>query len=135
MVQVAPAIRSAWGEAWALPAKRATQGRMVAALRALGFDYVFDTDFGADLTIMEEANEFIEWVKGGKPRPMFTSCCPGWVRFAKLHYPQFVAQLSSSKSPHQMLGATARGASVRASCRTGKRNLRRLPSCRASPKK
>ena len=108
VVQVAPAIRSAWGEGVGVPREEATQGRMVFALRALGFDYVYDTDFAADLTIMEEANEFIEWVKAEKPRPMFTSCCPGWVRFAKQHYPQFVGQLSTSKSPHEMLGATAK---------------------------
>lgn len=108
VVQVAPAIRSAWGEGVGVPREEATQGRMVSALRALGFDYVYDTDFAADLTIMEEANEFIEWVKAEKPRPMFTSCCPGWVRFAKQHYPQFVGQLSTSKSPHEMLGATAK---------------------------
>lgn len=108
VVQVAPAIRSAWGEGVGVPREEATQGRMASALRALGFDYVYDTDFAADLTIMEEANEFIEWVKAEKPRPMFTSCCPGWVRFAKQHYPQFVGQLSTSKSPHEMLGATAK---------------------------
>ena len=108
VVQVAPAIRSAWGEGVGLSREAATQGRMVAALRALGFDYVYDTDFAADLTIMEEANEFIEWVKQGKPRPMFTSCCPGWVRFAKQHYPKYVSQLSTSKSPHEMLGAVAK---------------------------
>ena len=108
VVQVAPAIRSAWGEGVGVPREEATQGRMVSALRALGFNYVYDTDFAADLTIMEEANEFIEWVKAEKPRPMFTSCCPGWVRFAKQHYPQFVGQLSTSKSPHEMLGATAK---------------------------
>lgn len=108
VVQVAPAIRSAWGEGVGVPREDATQGRMVSALRALGFDYVYDTDFAADLTIMEEANEFIEWVKAEKSRPMFTSCCPGWVRFAKQHYPQFVGQLSTSKSPHEMLGATAK---------------------------
>ena len=121
VVQVAPAIRSAWGEGVGLAREQATQGRMVSALRALGFDHVYDTDFGADLTIMEEANEFIEWVKEGKPRPMFTSCCPGWVRFAKLHYPQFVAQLSSSKSPHQMLGATAKALLSEQAAEQGKR--------------
>ena len=121
VVQVAPAIRSAWGEGVGLAREQATQGRMVSALRALGFDHVYDTDFAADLTIMEEANEFIEWVKEGKPRPMFTSCCPGWVRFAKLHYPQFVAQLSSSKSPHQMLGATAKALLSEQAAEQGKR--------------
>ena len=134
VVQVAPAIRSAWGEGVGLAREQATQGRMVSALRALGFDYVFDTDFGADLTIMEEANEFIEWVKEGKPRPMFTSCCPGWVRFAKLHYPQFVAQLSSSKSPHQMLGATAKALLSEQAAEQGKRIFCRSVKCRASPR-
>ena len=121
VVQVAPAIRSAWGEGVGLPREEATQGRMVSALRALGFDYVYDTDFAADLTIMEEGNEFIEWVKEGKPKPMFTSCCPGWVRFAKLHYPQFVGQLSSSKAPHQMLGATAKALLADKAAEEGKR--------------
>jgi NADH-quinone oxidoreductase subunit G len=84
----------------------ATPERLVAALRAVGFDKVFDTDFGADLTIMEEGSEFVEFMKDpDAPRPMFTSCCPGWVRFVNMHYPQFVSRLSSSKSPHQMLGA------------------------------
>jgi NADP-reducing hydrogenase subunit HndD len=108
VAQVAPAVRSAWGEGVGLTRDEATPGRMAAAMRRLGFDRVFDTDFAADLTIMEEGSEFIEWVKEGKPRPMFTSCCPGWVRFAKLHYPEFVGQLSSSKSPHQMMGAVVK---------------------------
>lgn len=105
IVQTAPAIRAAWGEGVGLEREKATAGRMVAALRRLGFDRVFDTDFAADLTIMEEASEFIEWVQDEKPRPMFTSCCPGWVRFVKQHYPEFVKQLSTSKSPHEMMGA------------------------------
>lgn len=121
VVQVAPAIRSAWGEGVGVPREEATQGRMVSALRALGFDRVYDTDFAADLTIMEEANEFIEWVKSEKPRPMFTSCCPGWVRFAKQHYPQFVGQLSTSKSPHEMLGATAKALMSQEAYEQGKR--------------
>ncbi|MGN0301479.1 MAG: [Fe-Fe] hydrogenase large subunit C-terminal domain-containing protein, partial [Anaerotardibacter sp.] len=90
VIQFAPAIRSAWGEAMGLTAEEATPGRMAAAARRLGFDKVFDTDFAADLTIMEEGNEFIEYFTEGKKRPMFTSCCPGWVRFAKLHYPEIV---------------------------------------------
>ena len=83
VVQVAPAVRTAWGEAFGLPREQATMERMAAALRRLGFDYVFDTDFTADLTIMEEGSEFLHRLKsGGLTRwPMFTSCCPGWVRF------------------------------------------------------
>ena len=108
VVQSAPAVRAAWGEGVGLTREEATPGRMAAAMRRLGFDHVYDTDFAADLTIMEEGTEFIEWYTEGKPRPMFTSCCPGWVRFAKLHYPDFVGQLSSSKSPHQMMGAVVK---------------------------
>jgi len=108
IVQVAPAVRAAWGEGVNLEREDATPGRMASALRALGFDYVFDTDFTADLTIMEEGSEFIEFLGSDKPRPMYTSCCPGWVRFATLHYPQILPQLSSAKSPHQMLGAVVK---------------------------
>ena len=110
VVQVAPAVRSSWGEGVGLEREAATQGKMVAALRALGFDYIFDTDFAADLTIMEEGSEVVAALKekqagNASKLPIFTSCCPGWVRFAKLHYPQVVGKLSSAKSPHQMLGA------------------------------
>ncbi len=105
VVQVAPAARTSWGEDVGVSREAATPGRMVSALRALGFDYVFDTDFAADLTIMEEGREFVEFLKSDKPRPMFTSCCPGWVRFVKQYHPRLVPRLSSAKSPHQMLGA------------------------------
>lgn len=108
VVQAAPAVRAAWGEDLHISREEATPGKLAAALRAVGFDKVFDTDFAADLTIMEEGSEFIEFLKSDKPRPMFTSCCPGWVRFAKLHYPQFTKQLSSAKSPHQMMGAVVK---------------------------
>ena len=81
---------------------------MVAAVRSLGVDYVFDTDFSADLTIMEEGSELIEHLKEGKEGPMFTSCCPGWVRFLKLEYPELVGRLSTAKSPQQMFGAVAK---------------------------
>ncbi|MCI1480031.1 MAG: [FeFe] hydrogenase, group A [Eggerthellaceae bacterium] len=121
VAQVAPAIRASWGEGAGLSREEATQGRMVAALRRIGFDLVYDVDFGADLTIMEEASEFIEWYRSGKPRPMFTSCCPGWVRFAKLHYPDFVPQLSSSKSPHQMQGAVTKHVLADRAAAEGKR--------------
>ena len=121
VVQVAPAVRAAWGEGVGLAREDATPKRMAAALRALGFDKVFDTDFAADLTIMEEGSEFVEFMSSDKPRPMFTSCCPGWVRFAKLHYPQFVAQLSSAKSPHQMLGAVIKNTMKAKADEDGKR--------------
>ncbi len=108
IVQVAPAVRAAWGDAVGLPPELATEKRMVAAIRSLGVDYVFDTDFSADLTIMEEGSELVERIKEGKQGPMFTSCCPGWVRFLKLEYPDMVSSLSTAKSPQQMFGAVAK---------------------------
>lgn len=107
VVQVAPAVRAAWGEALGLSREEATIGKIVDALRQMGFDYVFDTTFSADLTIMEEGNEFLERLTKGelKTRPMFTSCCPGWIRFIKSQYPHLVPQLSTAKSPQQMFGA------------------------------
>lgn len=110
VVQVAPAVRTAWGEALGLRREEATVERMAAALRRLGFDHVYDTTFTADLTIMEEGNEFLHRLKsGGLVRwPMFTSCCPGWVRFLKGKYPELVGQLSTAKSPQQMFGSVAK---------------------------
>ena len=110
VVQVAPAVRAAWGEAFGLKREEATMGRMAAALRRLGFQYVFDTNFAADLTIMEEGSEFLHRLQaGGLTRwPMFTSCCPGWVRFLKSQYPELTHQLSSAKSPQQMFGSVAK---------------------------
>lgn len=106
VVQVAPAVRTAWGEALGLSREEATIGKIVDSLRQMGFDYVFDTTFSADLTIMEEGNEFLERFLSGelKTRPMFTSCCPGWIRFIKSQYPHLVPQLSTAKSPQQMFG-------------------------------
>ncbi len=110
VVQVAPAVRAAWGESLGLPPEKATIGLMTAALKEMGFDYVFDTCFAADLTIMEEANELIHRLKAGElaDYPMFTSCCPGWVRFLKSQYPQLTGQLSTAKSPQQMFGSVAK---------------------------
>ena len=111
VLQVAPAVRAAWGDGVGLPPEMATEKRMAAAFRALGVDYVFDTNFAADLTIMEEGSELIERLtdKSGKSKmPMFTSCCPGWVRFMKLEYPELTGNLSSAKSPQQMFGAVTK---------------------------
>ncbi len=107
VVQVAPAVRAAWGEAFGLSKEESTMGKIADALKRMGFDYVFDTVFTADLTIMEEGNEFIERFKKGdtKQMPMFTSCCPGWLRFIKSQYPHLVSRLSTAKSPQQMFGA------------------------------
>ena len=110
VAQVAPAVRAAWGDELGLKPDFATEKRMAAAMRRLGVDYVFDTNFTADLTIMEEGSEFIERMThpGEYKMPMFTSCCPGWVRFVKLHYPEYVNNLSTAKSPQQMFGAIAK---------------------------
>ncbi len=110
IVQVAPAVRAAWAEHYHMDPKFATAERMVTALKKMGFDYVFDTNFTADLTIMEEGSEFIErFTHRGKYKwPMFTSCCPGWVRFVKGQFPQFVENLSTAKSPQAMFGAIAK---------------------------
>lgn len=110
VMQIAPAVRSAWGEGLGLPEALATEKRMAAAARALGVDYVFDTNFSADLTIMEEANEFLERMTHHDEYswPMFTSCCPGWIRFIKAQYPEMTANLSSAKSPQQMFGAVTK---------------------------
>ena len=105
IVNTAPSIRATLGEAFGLPVGTNVEGKMVAALRRLGFDKVFDTDFSADLTIMEEANEFIDRVKNGGKLPLITSCSPGWVKFCEHYFPDMVDNLSSCKSPQQMFGA------------------------------
>ncbi|SFE50532.1 NADH-dependent [FeFe] hydrogenase, group A6 [Peptostreptococcus sp. D1] len=109
VVQVAPAVRTAWAEYLNVDDIHATTGLMVASLKRIGFDYVFDTNFSADLTIMEEGTEFLElYSKGNMKYPLFTSCCPGWVRFMKSQYPDMVKYLSTSKSPQQMFGVVAK---------------------------
>ena len=107
VAQVAPAVRTAWGEELGLAPEDATVGKIIDALKKMGINYVFDTTFSADLTIMEEGNEFVKRFTSGelKDRPMFTSCCPGWVRFIKSQFPHLVKYLSSAKSPQQMFGA------------------------------
>ena len=105
VVQPAPAVRAALGEEFGLPMGTSVTGKMATALHRLGFDRVFDTDFAADLTIMEEANELVERVKEGGTLPMITSCSPGWIKFCETYYPEFIPNLSSCKSPHEMLGA------------------------------
>ena len=109
VMQVAPAVRAAWAEDLGLSPEVATEGRMVAAFRRLGVKYVFDTCFGADITVMEEASELLEGI-GERKMPLFTSCCPGWVRFLKHEYPDMVRCLSSSKSPQLMFGGAVKSA-------------------------
>ena len=108
IVQTAPAVRAALGEMFGLPIGTDVEGKMVAALRRLGFDKVFDTNFSADLTIMEEANEFVERVKNGGKLPLITSCSPGWVKYCEHYFPELTDNLSSCKSPQQMFGAIAK---------------------------
>ena len=105
VVQTAPAIRATLGECFDMPIGTNVEGKMVAALRRLGFDKVFDTNFGADLTIVEEANELVERVKNNGTLPMITSCSPGWIKFAEYYYPEMLGHLSTCKSPQQMTGA------------------------------
>lgn len=108
IVQTAPAVRVAVGQEFGFKAGEAVTGKLVAGLKALGFDKVFDTDFSADLTIMEEGTELVNRVKEGKNLPILTSCCPGWINFLEHHYPDLLDIPSSCKSPQQMFGAVAK---------------------------
>ena len=105
VVQPAPAVRASIGEEFGLPMGVAQTGKLAAALRRLGFDKVFDTNFGADLTIMEEGHELIERLTNGGALPMITSCSPGWISYCEKFFPEFIPNLSSCKSPHEMEGA------------------------------
>ena len=105
VVQTAPAVRVALGEEFDMPIGTNVTGKMVTALKRLGFDKVFDTNTGADFTIMEEAYEFVERFKENSNLPMMTSCCPGWIRYIEMNYPDMLPHLSSCKSPHEMLGS------------------------------
>ena len=110
VMQIAPSIRTAWGEPFGLKPEFATVERLCTAFKMMGIDYVFDTNFTADLTIMEEGSEFVDKLKNADKHkfPMFTSCCPAWVRHVKAHYPEFTSQLSTAKSPQGMFGAVAK---------------------------
>ncbi|MCE1189627.1 MAG: [FeFe] hydrogenase, group A [Ignavibacteria bacterium] len=105
VAQIAPAVRVAIGEMFAMKSGELATGQVVAALKMLGFKKVFDTSFSADLTVIEEANEFLHRAESGENLPLFTSCCPAWVTYAEQYYPEFLSNLSSCKSPQQMLGA------------------------------
>ena len=108
IVQTAPSVRVALGEELNIPAGSIVTGKMVAALRSLGFDKIFDTNFSADLTIMEEGHEFLDRLQNGGVLPMITSCSPGWVNMIELKYPELLPHLSTAKSPQQMFGAVAK---------------------------
>lgn len=104
-VQTAPAVRFALGEEFGLPMGTSVTGKMAAALRRIGFEKVFDTDFAADLTIMEEGTELLDRIKNGGKLPLITSCSPGWIKYCEMFFPDFLENLSSCKSPHEMEGA------------------------------
>jgi len=106
IAQTAPSVRVAIGEEFGMESGTVSTGKMVAALRKLGFDYVFDTNFGADLTIMEEAHELLHRLKNNGTLPMFTSCCPGWVNMVEKEFPEFIPNLSTTKSPMQIMSST-----------------------------
>lgn len=108
VVQTAPAVRAGLGEAFGYPIGTDVEGKLAAALRRLGFDKVFDTNFSADLTIMEEANEFLDRVQNGGKLPLITSCSPGWIKYCEHYFPDMTENLSSCKSPQQMFGAIAK---------------------------
>ena len=105
VAQVAPAVRVALGDKFGIPKGENVMGKLVNALHRLGFHEVYDTTYGADLTVIEEAEELLERISSGAKGPLFTSCCPGWVSFAKSQYPELLPQLSTAKSPQQMFGA------------------------------
>jgi NADP-reducing hydrogenase subunit HndD len=108
VVQTAPAVRVALGEEFGMPIGTRVTGKMVAALRRLGFDRIFDTDFAADLTIMEEGTELLNRLKTGGKLPLITSCSPGWIKYCEHNYPEFLDNLSTCKSPHEMMGAVVK---------------------------
>ena len=108
VVQAAPAVRASIAEAFGAPIGTNGEGKMIAAMRRLGFDKVFDTNFSADLTIMEEAHEFLDRAQNGGTLPMITSCSPGWVRYCENYFPEFIPNLSTCKSPQQMFGAVVK---------------------------
>lgn len=108
IAQIAPAVRSALGESFGMKPGTVITGHIVAALKMMGFDYVYDTGFGADLTVLEEANEFLNRKTNNQKLPLMTSCCPGWVKFVETSYPEMIPNLSSCKSPQQMFGSVAK---------------------------
>src|SRR5690606_18672178 len=108
VVQTAPAVRAVLGEEFGLPIGTSVTGKMVAALRRLGFDKVFDTDFSADLTIMEEGHELLDRLNNNGKLPLITSCSPGWIKFCEHNFPDLLDNLSTCKSPQQMFGTLAK---------------------------
>jgi iron only hydrogenase large subunit-like protein len=104
VAQIAPSIRVSIGEEFGQAYGKIMTGQLAASMKALGFDYAFDVNLGADFTTYEEARELVHWLTAGKPRPMFTSCCPAWVKFVEFFYPEFISHLTTSNSPHMCSG-------------------------------
>lgn len=108
VAQIAPAVRLAVGDKFGIPKGTNTMGKLVAAMRTMGFDKIYDTNFGADLTIMEESKELAERLEQGEKLPLFTSCCPGWVKFCETKYPEFAGNISTCRSPQGMFSAVVK---------------------------
>lgn len=123
VAQIAPAVRVAVGDAFGIPKGENSFGKLVAALRIMGFDMVFDTSFGADLTVMEESKELVERIKSGEKLPLFTSCCPGWVKFCENRYPEFVNNLSTCRSPQGMFSAVIKDYFADMDAKDGKKTM------------
>ena len=130
IAQIAPAVRVAIGDKFGIPKGENTLGRLVAALRMIGFDEIYDTNFGADLTVMEESKELVERLESGENLPLFTSCCPAWVKFCENRYPQFRKNLSTCRSPQAMFwGASERRSQNRREKGSAGRNEEPQNSC------
>ena len=108
IAQIAPAVRVAVGDQFGLPRGENVMGKLVNVLHRLGFDEVYDTSYGADLTVIEESEELLERLASGENLPLFTSCCPAWVKFCENRYPDLAKNLSTCRSPQQMFGAVIR---------------------------
>lgn len=128
VVQIAPAVRVAIGEKFGIPRGENSIGKLAAAFRRIGFDEVYDTNFGADLTVTEEANEFIEKFKAGKNLPLFTSCCPAWVKYCEQKHPELMENVSSCRSPMEMFGAV-----IREEAKQNKDDMRKVVSVAIMP--
>ncbi len=123
VAQIAPAVRIAVGDHFGIPKGENSFGRLVEALRILGFDAVYDTNFGADLTVMEESKEFVERLTNNEKLPLFTSCCPGWVKYCEKKYPEFADHISSCRSPQGMLSAVIKEYYAKQDAEEGKRTM------------
>ncbi len=135
MFQIAPAVRVAVGEAFGLAPGVNAIDKLVSALKMMGADEVYDTTFGADLTVMEESAEFLERLETGGPFPMFTSCCPAWVKYLENENPKYLKNISTCKSPMEMFAAVLQGSLPGEGRRGRPHHLSTSPSCPAPPRR